>query len=119
MLRALWKAFTEPPPPRDDYDRRDGNGSIPPPPFEGTITVEVREEWIGPQRYEELCREEAEREAKLKEDRELRRTRLRHNPNGEPVGFNLGRCEKCHSQDLWDTETSRGCNYCGMTYPTE
>jgi len=65
FLRALWGALREPSPRRDDEDRRDGNGSIPPPPSEVYVT-EIKEEWIGGKRYEELVRLENERQASLR-----------------------------------------------------
>lgn len=38
-----------------------------------------------------------------------RRQRLKNNPKEEGVGAYTGRCEHCHSSDLWDDETWYGC----------
>ena len=42
----------------------------------------------------------------------------RNNPDNEPVGHFTGRCNECHSKDLWDDCTAYGCNCCGATFMT-
>lgn len=46
----------------------------------------------------------------------IEKLQKQHNPNNEPVGHFTGRCEICHSKDLWDDVTAYGCNCCGAIF---
>jgi len=45
--------------------------------------------------------------------RDLVEMQQRNNPNNQPVGHFTGRCQYCHSSDLWDDNSAYGCNCCG------
>ena len=47
------------------------------------------------------------------DEKVLGKIRLHYNPGKEPVGDYTGRCDYCHSDDLWDDATMYGCNDCG------
>ena len=52
----------------------------------------------------------------LSEEQKLRE-RQRNNPAAKRVGPYTGRCERCHSDKLWDDATWYGCNNCGASWP--
>jgi hypothetical protein len=51
----------------------------------------------------------------LEEDN-IKEIRKLFNPNREDTGNWTGRCDYCHSKDLWDDVSAYGCNTCSAVY---
>lgn len=109
MIKALWKAFREPPP---EYPERDSNGSIPPPQFEGRMELEVSERWVGREEYEADLRREAD-------EKRLRELRRRNNPTCSPFGHGTGRCSYCQSANISEDSRHFICYSCGLAGPAD
>jgi hypothetical protein len=50
------------------------------------------------------------------EAKELDNIRKITNPTDEKTGAWTGRCDYCHSNDLWDDVSAYGCNTCSSVY---
>jgi hypothetical protein len=50
------------------------------------------------------------------DEERLEQMRKINNPHNQSTGHYTGRCENCHSTNLWDDNTHYGCRDCGAVY---
>ena len=82
------------------------------------FTNKVPRDWPEGHRWMGLvgAREQPEKVTCLPCSADLRMIEHGERKSEEPKGHHTGRCGKCGSSDLWEDNTTYGCNACGAIF---